>query len=47
MASKVYFSREISAQKVLDMYKLLGKALPGKVAVPSVPALLPRSTSNL
>ena len=33
MASKVYFSREISAQKVLDMYKLLGKALPGKVAV--------------
>ncbi len=33
MKSKVYFSREISAQKVLEMYKLLGKQLPGKVAI--------------
>ena len=33
MASKVYFSREITPQKVLEMYKLLGVTLPGRVAV--------------
>ncbi len=33
MASKVYFSREISPEKVLEMYRLLGAELPGKVAV--------------
>ena len=33
MASKVYFSKEISPEKVVEMYKLLGKELPGKVAV--------------
>lgn len=33
MASKVYFTREISPEKVLDLYKLLGVQLPGKVAV--------------
>ena len=33
MKSKVYFTKEISAEKVLEMYKLLGKELPGKVAV--------------
>ncbi len=33
MAAKVYFSREISAEKVLELYKLLGKELTGKVAV--------------
>ncbi len=33
MAAKVYFTREISPEKVLEMYKLLGKELPGKVAV--------------
>ena len=33
MASKVYFCRQISAEKVLEMYKLLGKELPGKVAI--------------
>ncbi len=33
MKSKVYFSREISAQKVLEMYQLLGKTLPGRVAI--------------
>lgn len=33
MAAKVYFSREITPEKVLEMYKLLGKELPGKVAV--------------
>ena len=33
MASKVYFSKVITAQKVLELYKLLGKELPGKVAV--------------
>ena len=33
MASKVYFSRTITAEKVLQMYELLGKQLPGQVAV--------------
>ncbi len=33
MKSKVYFSHEISAQKVLEMYQLLGKDLPGRVAI--------------
>lgn len=33
MAAKVFFSREITPEKVLEMYKLLGKELPGKVAV--------------
>ncbi len=31
--SKVYFSREITPEKVLELYKLLGKELPGKVSV--------------
>ena len=33
MKSKVYFSKTITAEKVLEMYKLLGKQLPGKVAI--------------
>ncbi len=33
MKSKVYFSSEISAEKVLEMYKRLGAELPGKVAI--------------
>ena len=33
MASKVYFTREITPEKVLDMYRLLDIELPGKVAV--------------
>lgn len=33
MKSKVYFSREISGEKVLELYKLLGINLEGKVAV--------------
>ena len=33
MAACVYFSREISPEKVLELYKLVGKELPGKVAV--------------
>lgn len=33
MASKVYFSRAITPEKVLQMYTLLGKQLPGKVAI--------------
>ena len=33
MTSKVYFTRQISAEKVLEMYKLLGVELPGKVAI--------------
>ena len=33
MTSKVYFSRTITAEKVLQMYTLLGKELPGKVAI--------------
>lgn len=33
MKSKVYFSREITPNKVLELYKMLDKKLPGKVAV--------------
>ena len=33
MVSKVYFSREISAEKVLELYKLLGVQLEGRVAI--------------
>ena len=33
MKSKVYFSRTITPEKVLELYKLLGKALPGRVAI--------------
>jgi len=33
MASKVYFSKTITPEKVLQMYELLGKQLPGKVAI--------------
>ena len=33
MASKVLFSRQITAEKVLELYKLLGKELRGRVAV--------------
>ncbi len=33
MAAKVYFSREITPQKVLELYQMIGKELPGNVAV--------------
>ena len=33
MKSKVYFSREITPEKVLQLYKLLGKELTGNVAI--------------
>ena len=33
MSAKVYFSRTITPEKVLELYKLVGKELPGKVAV--------------
>lgn len=33
MAAKVYFSRTITSEKVLELYQLMGKTLPGKVAV--------------
>ena len=33
MKSKVYFSSVITAEKVLEMYQLLGKELPGNVAI--------------
>ncbi len=33
MKAKVYFSRTITPEKVLELYNLLGKDLPGKVAV--------------
>ena len=33
MKSKVYFSKEITPEKVLELYRLLGKNLTGKVAV--------------
>ena len=33
MKAKVYFSRTITPEKVLELYRLVGKELPGKVAV--------------
>lgn len=33
MKSKVYFTKTITPEKVLELYRLLGKELPGKVAV--------------
>ena len=33
MKTKVYFSKTITPEKVLELYKLLGKNLPGKVAI--------------
>ena len=33
MSGKVYFSKTITPEKVLELYKLVGKELPGKVAV--------------
>lgn len=33
MAVKVYFSKEITPEKVVELYQLTGKSLPGKVAV--------------
>ena len=33
MKSKVYFSRQITAEKVLELYQLLGKELKGNVAI--------------
>ena len=33
MKSKVYFSKEITPEKVVEAYKALGIELPGKVAV--------------
>ncbi len=33
MKSKVYFSKTITPEKVLEMYKLVEKELPGKVAI--------------
>lgn len=33
MAAKVFFTRDITPKKVVELYKLTGKELPGKVAV--------------
>ena len=33
MRSKVYFSKEVSPEKVIDLYKCVGKELKGRVAV--------------
>ena len=33
MGAKVYFSKEISPEKVLELYQRLGKTLPGRVAI--------------
>ena len=33
MGAKVYFSKTITGEKVLELYKLLGISLPGNVAV--------------
>lgn len=33
MKSKVYYSKEINPNKLIEMYKLLGKELTGNIAV--------------
>ena len=33
MSAKVYFSRTITPEKVLELYRMLGKELPGKTAI--------------
>ena len=33
MSATVYFSRTITPEKVLELYKLVDKELPGKVAI--------------
>ncbi len=33
MKAKVYFTREITPEKVVEMYDAMGVELPGKVAV--------------
>ena len=33
MKSKVYFSKTLTPQKVLELYRALGKALPGNIAI--------------
>ena len=33
MAAKVYFTRDITPEKVLELYKMVGKELPGKIAI--------------
>ena len=33
MASKVFFTKEITPEKVVELYRLVGKDLTGKVAV--------------
>ena len=33
MPSKVYFTRTLTSEKVVELYKALGISLPGKVAV--------------
>ena len=33
MKSTVYFSPEITPEKVLELFKLVGKELPGRVAI--------------
>ena len=33
MSSKVYFTKDLSPEKVVELYKALGVELPGKVAV--------------
>ena len=33
MSQKVYFTRDITPEKVVELYRALGVELPGKVAV--------------
>ena len=33
MASKVFFSKEITPEKVVELYRLAGKELEGRVAI--------------
>ena len=43
MSSKVYFSRTITPQKVVELFRLLEADLPGKVAVTGFDNLFPSS----
>ncbi len=36
MKAKVYFSKQITPEKVVELYKAVGLELPGKVAVKDV-----------
>ena len=47
MKAKVYFSREITPEKVVALYRAVGRELPGKVAVTNSTATLSPILRNL